>query len=71
METLNEIRQALEGAMSKDEKLFTKRIGDQFDVGEKELEQTAMFWLSEWRRASSSAGTASMGFKAGIPCSGI
>ena len=35
METLNEIRQALEGAMSKDEKLFTKRIGDQLDVGEK------------------------------------
>ena len=50
METLNEIRQALEGAMSKDEKLFTKRIGDQLDVEEKELEQTAMT-LKAWKNS--------------------
>ena len=50
MQTLNKIRQLLESSMCKDEKIFTRRIGESMDLGEKELEQTSMT-LKAWKNS--------------------
>ena len=50
MQTLNSIRQLLETSMCKDEKIFTRRIGESMDLGEKELEQTSMT-LKAWKNS--------------------